>query len=159
VDRDGAMIPDRVIVGEKLLEETKRLNLHDGKEAKDTPQASNKRRATDERTLASGRRVVISSAIGIVRTSQGDKPPSKPCNFCEREGHWSNGCPTYTTHSLREARASELGYCIRCMNKGHGANMGDCDWRTLDKKCHHCGKPGHHQLLCPREFPDDEVLD
>jgi ribosomal protein S15P/S13E len=154
------LLPGSRNSGKRLIEETRKLNLHEEGDKTEKKGPSRKRPATDERMLASGRKVVIRSVIGAVRAGQDSKPPTKPCLFCEHVGHWSNTCPTYSTYKQREARASELGVCSRCMASGHEPDGGvSCDHEILAKKCHHCGNTGHHQLVCPNEFPDDEEVD
>ncbi|MCP3668461.1 MAG: DUF1759 domain-containing protein, partial [Gammaproteobacteria bacterium] len=72
------------------------------------------------------------------------RPPSRPCAFCQKIGHYNEDCSEYPP-ATRKQRAYELQLCVLCLGKNHGRN--ECP--SFTRSCAHCGKQeNHNRALC-----------
>ncbi|KAH7693601.1 Zinc knuckle family protein, partial [Aphelenchoides avenae] len=72
--------------------------------------------------------------------------PSPICCLCGSTGkHWASWCPVYDTVPKRFDRVRELGFCFKCLRKGHSA--GDKSCKATFDVCRFC-RGNHHRALC-----------
>ena len=84
----------------------------------------------------------VALATTLDKTVKDDNIRSRKCSLCNKDDHFANYCPDYSTSFSKIERAKSLGLCLRCAKRKH---KGYC--LNLKRKCLKCNA-WHFDFMC-----------